>query len=341
MKMQLKYHLYNLPFEYPFRISKGEKTHQPGIALSLSFMGFTGYGEAPAISYYNTTVERMQDDLEKKRLFVEQFSFSDPERYWHYIHHLFPLNPFLVSALDMAGWDLYGKMRNKPLYQLWKLDRSTIPPTDYTIGIDTIDKMVEKLKKKSWPVYKIKMGVEGDMEMVEALRKITDKPFRVDANAGWTLEQALDKIPKLANLGVELIEQPLAIDNKEGMEKLFKVSPLPLIADESCVFEDDVKRCVNLFHGINIKLTKCSGITSALRMIEQSKKLGLKIMLGSMNETSIGSAAIAHLAPMADYIDMDGTMLITEDLATGLTFNEEGKPVLSDEPGLGVHVNAF
>lgn len=283
----------------------------------------------------------MLEDLLRKQKLVEQFAFSDPERYWHYLHHLFPQNPFLVSALDMAGWDLYGKLKRKPLYELWNLDPRQVPVTDYTIGIDDIEKMVEKMKAKPWPVYKIKVGVEGDMEMIEALRNQTDRPFRVDANAGWSLEQAMDKIPKLAKLGVELVEQPLAKDDWEGMKKLYQLSELPLFADESCVSEHDVKRCAEVFHGINIKLTKCSGITPARRMIKEAKALGLKIMIGCMNETSIGSAAIAHLSPMLDYVDMDGTLLINEDLGSGIQFNREGQVLLTAKPGLGIEVSAF
>jgi len=341
MPLKLEYHQYNLPFQFPFKISKGEKTHQPGLAVSLSFMGFKGYGEAPSISYYNITVEQMIADLERKKRFVEQFAFSDPERYWHYLHHLYPNNNFLVCALDMAGWDLFGKLKRKPLYQLWQLDQQNVPATDYTIGIDSIENMLAKMKKKPWPIYKIKVGVEGDVEMVAALRKESDAIFRVDANGGWSLSEAIEKIPLLAGMGVELVEQPLAKDNWEGMAELFKNSPLPLIADESCVDEEDVVKCASVFHGINIKLTKCSGITPARRMISDARNRGLKVMLGCMNETSIGSAAIAHLAPLADYIDMDGTLLITEDLGSGISFDETGKIILSDKPGLGIDVSSF
>ena len=242
----------------------------------------------------------MVEDLERKKIFVEKFAFSDPERYWHYLHHLFPANPFLVCALDMAGWDIYGKLKRKQLHELWGLDTATAPLTDYTIGIDTIETMVIKLKEKPWPVYKIKVGVEDDIEMVSQLRKHTDALFRVDANAGWTLEQALQKIPVLKELGVEFIEQPLAKDDWEGMKILYAKSELPLIADESCVAEADVEKCLNFFHGINIKLTKCSGITPAKRMISKAKELGMKVMVGCMNESSIGTAAIAQLAPMLD-----------------------------------------
>ena len=338
--MKLQYKTYNLPFRHPFTISKGTKTHQPALIVELDFMGIKGYGEAPAISYYNITVEKMVEDLERKKIFVEKFAFSDPERYWHYLHHLFPANPFLVCALDMAGWDIYGKLKRKQLHQLWELDTATAPLTDFTIGIDTIENMVAKMKERPWPVYKIKVGVEEDIEIVTELRKYTDAVFRVDANAGWTLEQALQKIPVLKTLGVEFVEQPLAKDDWEGMRILFEKSPLPLIADESCVAEADVEKCYNHFHGINIKLTKCSGITPARRMITKAKELGMKVMVGCMNESAVGTAAIAQLAPMLDYVDMDGPLLLAEDIAEGVTF-DNGRIVFNDQPGLGIKFQTF
>jgi L-alanine-DL-glutamate epimerase-like enolase superfamily enzyme len=338
--MKVQYKTYNLPFLHPFTISKGTKTHQPVFIVELDFMGIKGYGESPAINYYNISVEKMVEDLERKKIFVEKFAFSDPERYWHYLHHLFPANPFLVCALDMAGWDIYGKLKGKQLHQLWELKTASAPLTDYTIGIDSIEKMIEKMKEKPWPIYKVKVGVENDMEMVTALRKHTDAILRVDANAGWTLEEALQKIPVLKDLGVELVEQPLAKDNWEGMKILFEKSSLPLIADESCVAETDVEKCHHHFHGINIKLTKCSGITPARRMIKKAKELGMTVMVGCMNESSIGTAAIAQLAPMLDYVDMDGPLLLAEDTAGGVKF-DYGKILFNDFPGLGIHVQSF
>ncbi len=335
--MKLQYQTYNLPFRHPFTISKGTKTHQPGLLVSLEHMGIRGYGEAPAIAYYNIPVEKMVADLEAKKIFVEKFAFSDPERYWHYLHHLFPQNHFLVCALDMAGWDLFGKMRRKQLHQLWNLDTAAAPLTDFTIGIDSIEKMVAKMQERPWPIYKVKVGVPGDVEMVAALRQHTDAALRVDANAGWTLEEALLKIPQLQALGVELVEQPLAKDDWEGMKVLYAQSPLPLLADEACVYEQDVERCAGHFHGINIKLTKCSGITPARRMITQAKALGLKVMVGCMNESAVGTAAIAQLAPLLDYVDMDGPLLLAEDLGEGVGF-DFGKILYNELPGLGVRV---
>ena len=333
--MKINYYKFNLPFRYPFTISRGTKTHQPTLIIELEHFGIKGYGEAPAIKYYDITVEQMIDELVKKKTFVEKFAFTEPERYWHYLHHLIPDNPFLVCALDIAAWDLYGKMKKRPLYELWKLDISQNPITDYTIGIDTIDKMVAKMKEKPWPVYKVKVGAENDIEMVKALRQNTGAILRVDANAGWTTEEALQKIPLLKELGVELVEQPLARDNWAGMKILYERSPLPLFADESCALEHEVEKCHGFFHGINIKLTKCSGITPARRMIKKARELNMQVMIGCMNETTIGTAAIAHLLPLLDHVDMDGPLLLSEDVATGIAY-DNGKIIYSDLPGLGV-----
>ena len=333
--MKLRYWSYNLKFRHPFTISKGTKTHQPTLIIELEHLGIKGYGEAPAIAYYNIPVEKMIADLESKKIFVEKFAFTEPERYWHYVHHLFPQNNFLVCALDMAGWDIYGKMKNKKLYECWNGNISKNPLTDYTIGIDRVDKMIGKIKEKPWPIYKIKVGTADDLAMVKALRETTDAIFRVDANAAWDLQTALQLIPPLKELGVELVEQPLAKDDWEGMKILYKESPLPVFADEACVFESDVEKCKDHFHGINIKLTKCGGITPALRMIKKARELNLKIMVGCMNESTIGSAAIAHLLPLIDHVDMDGPLLLEEDVATGIKY-DQGKIIYSEEPGLGI-----
>ena len=306
------------------------------MVVGLEHLGHVGYGEAPAISYYNIPVEKMVEDLERKKVFVEKFAFTDPERYWHYLHHLFPANPFLVCALDIAGWDLYGKISGKPLKDLWPVAQPLQPITDYTIGIDTIEKMVAKMQEKPWPIYKIKLGTDNDIAIVEALRKHTDAIIRIDANAAWKAEEALEKINAFKDLGVEFIEQPLAKDDWEGMKFLFERSPLPLIADESCVDEKDVEKCHNHFHGINIKLTKCSGITPALRMIKQARELKMKVMIGSMNESTVGSAAIAHLMPQVDYVDVDGPLIIRRRYCYRLRFENDGNVFTSTEPGLGI-----
>ncbi len=333
--MKIQFISYNLRFKYPFTISRGTKTHQPTLIVKLDQFGLSGYGEAPAISYYHIPIEKMVADLEIKRPVIEKFAFTEPGRFWHFLHHLIPNNPFLVCALDIAAWDLYGKLQKKPLYACWKLDIGEGPLTDYTIGIDSVENMVEKMKAKPWPIYKIKLGTSDDAKIIRALRKHTDSILRVDANAGWTTQQAMELIPALYECGVEFIEQPLEKSDRDGMKILFEKSPIPLIADESCVTEKDVENCHGYFHGVNIKLTKCGGLTPALRMIENARKLGMKVMAGSMNESSIGSAAIGHLLPLLDYVDMDGPLLLDEDIASGLEFNN-GRVTLSGKPGLGI-----
>jgi len=334
--MRVKYWSFNLKFRHPFTISRGTKTHQPTFIVELEHMGIKGYGEAPFIAYYNIPVEKMIEDLESKKQMVERFAFTDPERYWHYLHHLFPNNNFLVCALDIAAWDLYGKLKRKKLYELWEGDISRNPVCDYTIGIDSVENMVAKMKEKPWPIYKIKVGTADDIAIVEALRANTASALRVDANAGWDLQTALELLPELQKQGVELIEQPLPKDDWEGMKVLYKESSIPLFADESCVTEPDVEKCNHFFHGINIKLTKCGGITPARRMITKARELGLKIMVGCMNESTVGTAAIAHLLPFIDYADMDGPLLLEEDIATGITF-KNGVIGYSAGPGLGIN----
>ena len=338
--MKISYKAINLPFKYPFTISKGTKTHQPSLLVAIDFFGTKGYGEAPAITYYNISVEKMIADLEAKKNSIEKFSFTQPERFWHFLHHLIPDNPFLVCALDIAGWDLYGKLQKKSLHTLWNADTSQSPFTDYTIGIDSIEKMIGKMKEKPWPIYKIKLGTGRDIEIIKELRKHTSSVFRIDANAAWTKDEALEKINIFRNLNVEFIEQPLAKDDFDGMKFLYEHSPLPLIADESCVFEKDVEKCYQHFHGINIKLTKCSGITPALRMIEHARKSGMKLMIGSMNESTVGTAALAQMMPLVDYADADGPLLLAADVATGISY-DYGKIIYSNAAGTGISINEW
>ena len=332
----IRYWQKELPFEYPFTISKGTKTHQHTFIVELNFRGIIGYGEAPAIAYYGITTDQMVTDLESKRKFIESFSLTDPKRFWHFLHHLFPSNPFLVCALDMAGWDIYGKLRRKPLYELWNLNLANAPKTDYTIGIDSLEKMLEKINAHPAPIYKIKVGTSEDLEKLKAIRQHTNAIIRVDANAGWTFDQAMQIVPVLEKLNIELIEQPLAKEDFEGTKMLRATTSIPIFADESFVGERDVEKCAGYFSGINIKLTKCSGITPAMEMIKKARSLNLQVMLGCMNESSIGTAPLAHLAPLVDFLDADGPLLLTENLGAGIDFIDyKLKPSML--PGLGIN----
>lgn len=333
--LQLSYRSYNLPFQYPFTTAHGTKTHQPTLVVSLGMANLRGFGEAPAISYYNVTVEDMIKVLEEKKGMIERYALMDPQRFWHFLHHLIPGQHFLTAALDIAGWDLWSQMRRMPLHKLLGIEWGNTPLTDYTLGMDSTESMIAKVKAHPWPIYKIKCGSAADLDAIRALREHTSAPFRVDANEGWSFDEAKQLLPELKALGVTFVEQPLPRDAHDEMRELKAISPLPLIADESCRTEDEVKKCADEFHGINIKLTKCGGITPAMRMIKEARTLGLSVMMGSMNESTIGTAAIANLLPLLDEVDADGPLLLAEDLAEGLKY-EEGRITLSGRPGLGI-----
>ncbi|MEH6407985.1 MAG: dipeptide epimerase, partial [Leeuwenhoekiella sp.] len=295
----------------------------------------TGYGEATSNPYYKITFESMQQEIESIRPEIENFTFTEPE-----VFHAFlvrkKLSNFSICALDLAAHDLYGKLQEKPLYQIWNTSAEKYPVTNYTIGLDSIEKMVAKMKEKPWPIYKVKLGTHDDVQIVNELRKHTDAIFRVDANCAWQPEEAVANAIKLKDLGVEFLEQPLKADNWEGMQMLRERAVLPVIADESCIVESDVEKCAGYFDGINIKLTKCGGLTPALRMIKKGKELGLKVMVGCMTESTVGISAIAQLLPQLDYVDMDGAMLLKEDIASGVKIENNGKVIFPELGGSGV-----
>lgn len=333
----VKYWNHSLAFEYPFTISKGTKTHQSIFVVELEWRGIKAYGEAPAIAYYGISVDQMAHDLHTKLKFVENFSFTEPKRFWHFLHHLFPQNPFLVCALDMAGWDLFAKVRNKPLYSILNLNPKQSPITDYTIGIDTTEVMLEKIKNHPAKIYKVKMGNQDDLNKLHQIRNTTDAIIRIDANAAWKFDEAKVMLPDLEKLNIELIEQPFAKDEFEETKSFSELTSIPIIADESCASLTDLEKCCGTFDGINIKLTKSSGITPAIDMIKKARQLNMKVMLGTMNESTIGTAALAHLAPMVDYLDADGPLLLNEDLASGIRY-DKFQLLPSDLPGLGVQL---
>lgn len=308
--IQLQYKNIQTPFHYPFITAHGEKTHQAALLIALTFNGITGYGEAPAIHYYDVTVEGMIEELLSKIEILQKYSFTEPERFWHFCHHLFPNNQFLVCALDMAYWDMFAKMKRKKMYEIWNLAWENIPLTDYTIGMDSLEKMLEKIAENPFPIYKIKVGTAEDLAKLEVIRSKTESIIRIDANASWTLPAALEILPQLEALQIELIEQPFAKENYEETKIFASKTNIPIIADESCVLPNDVLLCADHFDGINIKLTKCGGITPALGMIKEARKMNMKVMMGCMSETEIGTYAIAQFLPMLDYVDMDGPLLL-------------------------------
>jgi L-alanine-DL-glutamate epimerase-like enolase superfamily enzyme len=250
---------------------------------------------------------------------------------------LLPDDPFALCALDQAAHDLWGRRRGQPVWRLWGLQPVNLPPSDYTIGIAPVDEMVAKLREfPEFPVYKIKLGTADDLAIVRALRRETMARFRVDANCAWDAATTIRLAEPLRELGVEFIEQPLPPDDTAGQREVFTRSALPVIADESCQTEGDVGRCAGLFHGVNIKLTKAGGLTPARRMIARARELGLSVMVGCMTESTVGISAIGQLLPLLDYADMDGALLLADDVAEGVRVGPDGHVRFPDAPGLGI-----
>jgi len=333
--MKLILRTYNLKLKHTFRISRKTIDFQPSLIVELQEDGISGFGEATSNPYYNISIEDIQNDIEKVQTTIETTSNETPAEFWLKISPFFQNNPFALCALDNAYNDLYARRKGKKLYELWNYKITNNPLTNYTIGIDSIENMVVKMKEFPWPIYKIKLGTPEDIAIVTELRKHSDSVFRVDANCAWTVEETLSNAIILKKLGVEFIEQPLKANDWEGQREVFKNSVLPIMADESCISETDVAKCHNHFHGVNIKLMKCGGITPGRRMIAEAKKLGLKTMVGCMTESTVGISAIAHLLPELDYVDMDGALLLAEDIARGVTI-KNGKTYYPDRTGTGV-----
>lgn len=345
--MKLTLHRFDLPTRHPFTISRGTTTVQPTLIVELEQDGVRGYGEAPECPYYGATIDNVRAALERARPQVEAAVLEDPVDFWEAMYPSLrgdqpPDLPtpatFPQCALDVAAHDLWGKLRGAPVWKLWGLNLENLPPSDYTIGIDSIEVMIRKLEEfPGWPVYKIKLGTSEDLEIVRMLRGRTDGVFRVDANCAWGAQEAISRAAPLGELGVEFIEQPLPPEDWEGMRQVYRESALPVVADESCQVEPDVDRCAGHFHGINIKLVKCGGLTPARRMIARARKLDMKVMVGCFTESSVGISAIAQLLPLLDYADMDGALLLARDVASGVTI-ERGRVMYPRENGCGVRL---
>jgi L-Ala-D/L-Glu epimerase len=368
--MQIRFHQFDLPLKYPFTIARGTVSVQQTLIVELSENGHTGYGEATTNSYYGATYDRMVAALESVRPQIEATKLSDPANLWAEMAPYFADCPFALCALDEAAHDLWGKKQGAPVYKLWGLSvessptgrgqgegllrsalrppPSALPLSNFTIGLDTIDRMVAKLAEMpGWPIYKIKLGSkqlvggvsdgDPDLAIIRELRRHTDAVFRADVNGAWTADEAIAKSRELSGLGVEFIEQPLPADDWAGARRVFQDSALPIIADESCITETDVDRCAGHFHGINIKLVKCGGLAPARRMIARARELGLKVMVGCMTESTVGISAIAQLLPLLDYVDMDGAALLASDIATGVLL-DRGRCIYPGENGTGVRL---
>ena len=335
--MELLLKAFDLQLKHTFTISRKSIDIQPCVIVILKEGELKGYGEASSNPYYNITVPMMLADLEKIRPIIESSGDETPEEFWRKIHPYLKDDLFALCALDIAYNDLYARKKGKKLYELWGYTTDKNPLTDYTIGIASIEKMVAKMEELPWPIYKIKLGTQEDIAIVKELRKHSTAIFRIDANCGWGVDETITNAIELKKLGVEFLEQPLKADDWDGHKEVFTHSVLPIVADESCIKEEDVSKCFNHFHGVNIKLAKCGGLTPGRRMLQEAKQLGLKTMVGCMTESTVGISAIAHLLPELDYVDMDGALLLKEDIASGITM-EFGKISYAKGNGTGVRL---
>lgn len=328
----------SLPMRHVFTIAHGSTAVQENLLVELRQDGVSGYGEGASAIYYGVTPQTMRQSLEAARARIEAETLDEPAALWERLRPELGHDRFALCALDEAAHDLWGKLRGQPVHRLWGLELRNLPLSDYTIGIDAIGKMVAKLKEfDGWPIYKIKLGTPDDLKIVRELRRHTQAVFRVDANCAWTVDETIRNARELKPLGVEFIEQPLPAAEWDGMQRVMAESALPVIADESCLIEEDVTRCHGHFHGVNVKLVKAGGQTPARRMIIQARQFGLKTMVGCMNESSVGISAIAQLLPLLDYVDMDGAVLIAQDIATGVRL-DHGRAIFPETNGNGVRL---
>ena len=299
--------------------------------------GVTGHGEGAPIVRYKENAQAAQAALESVRPLIER---SDPwefEKLMARIFHDVPGAWAGKAALDIALMDWAGQKLGVPLYRYFGLDPKDAPVTTFSIGIDNPAMTKDKVREAApYAVLKIKVGLDTDEATIDAVRSVTDKPLRVDANEGWAdKEVALRKIEWLSKRGVEFVEQPMPADRLDDMHWIHQRSPLPLIADESVLHPSDIPRLLGAFDGINVKLDKCGGIMEAYREIQIAKALGMKTMLGCMISSSCTVTAAAELSPLVDYADLDGNLLIANDPWRGVTV-VDGKLVLPDRPGLGL-----
>lgn len=326
---------FELELKHTFTISRQSFNTKPTLIVELKDGDLSGYGEASANPYYGITVEKMMADITDCQSVIESTENETPEDFWTKLYPKLKNNMFALCALDLAYNDLFARKKGKKLVDLWSLDVSHNPKTNYTIGIDSVEKMILKMEETPFPIYKIKLGTKEDLKIVTELRKHSNAVFRVDANCGWTVDETIKNAVELKKLGVEFIEQPINADDWNAHKQVFEKSVLPIIADESCQVGADVEKCYQHFHGVNVKLVKCGGLTSAKRMLHQAKGFNMKTMVGCMTESSVGISAIAHLLPLLDYVDMDGALLLKKDIAQGVKI-EKGIVKYSDINGTGV-----
>ena len=287
--------------------------------------------------YLGQTVDSVTSFLQK----VNLSQFPDPlkmEEILTYVDSLSPGDTAAKAAVDIALHDLVGKIIGQPWYKIWGYDPAKAPSTTFTIGIDTPDVVREKTLECAdrFNILKVKVGLDNDEEMIKTIREVTELPLAVDANQGWTdRNKALDEIFWLHENGVVMVEQPMAVDRLDDIAWITERAPVPIFADESVQRVTDIPRLAGAFSGINIKLMKCTGMREAHKMVDVTRALGLKVMLGCMTETSCAVSAAAQLSPAVDFADLDGNLLISNDLFRGVQV-VDGRLTLPDLPGIGI-----
>ncbi len=333
--MKISAETFQLETKYPFVIARAGAADQRSVFLEIAHDGKVGLGEAhPSSYYYNETPEKVLEVVAK----VGDLLGDDPFPIVDIVARIteaFPDAPAAVAGIDIALHDLCGKLLGVPVYKMLALNPANTPRTSYTIGIDTIDVMLKKLEEaREYPILKIKVGVDNDMEMIRAIRDNTDAIIRVDANTGWGVDEAIEKINALEQFDIELIEQPIKAGDYEGLRKIRQNTNIPLMADEDSITTAELPKLIGCVDAINIKLMKCRGLCEALRMIHTAHSLGMDVMLGCMTESSLSLTAAAQLSPLTKYADLDMNLLLTNDPYEGLKV-VDGKIILPESPGVG------
>jgi len=332
--MELDLYSFDLALRYPFVISRHTYQSMRSVIVELRDGRYSGYGEATTNPYYNVTEDNLFKSFDEAGTFLKNYSFSNPEKLWSDIHQVLRGNTFAQSALDCAAHDLFFKMKGKSFISQWGISYQKFPFTSYTLGMGTIEDLKNKIKDLPWPVYKLKVSGGNDAEIVKELRQVTGALIRVDANCSWQVDESIKIAGDLGKWKVEFIEQPFNADQLQESSKLTENCSLPIIADESCLGIEDIEKCAGNFDGINIKLAKCGGLTPAFHMMKMAREAGLKVMIGCMTESSVGISAAVQLLPFVDYADLDGPLLLSEDVATGLTY-QKGSIMPGKGKGLG------
>lgn len=335
--MTFSFRPYTLQLKHPFTLGNNtSRTSTPIMLVELKHEQWTGIGEAAMPPYLGESHETASTFFSS----LDFSSFNDPEdveKILDYVDGVAPGNCAAKAAIDIALHDLIGKMRGIPCYRMFNVNRSENKETACTIGIDTREKMKMKVAEaSSFHYLKIKLGTDHDKELIETIRSVSEKPLYVDVNQGWkNKEEALDMIYWLAEKNVLFIEQPFSKSNPEDAYWLFERSPLPIIADEACQRLSDIEKVKDCFHGINIKLMKCTGLHEAQKMLAKAREYQLKTMIGCMTETSCATLAALSIAPLFDYIDLDGPWLINNNPFQNPEL-KDGKIMLNENPGLGL-----